>query len=112
MVKVEHQKPVGELRPLEIPEWKWDCVTMDFVTGLPRSQEGHDAIWVIVDRLTKTAHFIAIRTDYKVPKLLSCTSIGSLSFMEFQFPLYLIKMPALPLSFEKDYNRLWKRSFT
>ena len=42
---------------------------MDFVTGLPCSQEGHDVIWVIVDRLTKTAHFIAIRTDYKVPKL-------------------------------------------
>ena len=39
MVKAEHQKPAGELRPLEIPEWKWDCVTMDFVTGLPRSQE-------------------------------------------------------------------------
>ena len=42
---------------------------MDFVTGLPRSQEGHDAIWVIVDRLTKTANFIAIRIDYKLPKL-------------------------------------------
>ena len=69
MVKAEHQKPAGELRPLEIPEWKWDCVTMDFVTGLPRFQEGHDVIWVIVDRLTKMAHFIAIRTDYKVPRL-------------------------------------------
>ena len=68
IVKAEHQKPAGELRPLEIPEWKWDCVTMDIVTGLPRSQEGHDVIWVIIDRLTKTAHFIAIRTDYKVPK--------------------------------------------
>ena len=42
---------------------------MDFVTGLPHSQEGHDAIWVIVVRLIKTAHLIAIRTDYKVPKL-------------------------------------------
>ena len=69
MVKDEHQKPAGELRPLEILKWKWDCVTIDFVTGLPQSQEGYDAIWVIVDRLTKTAHFIAIRTDYKMPKL-------------------------------------------
>ena len=42
---------------------------MDFVTGLPCFQEGHDAIWVIIDRLTKTAHFIVIRTDYKVPRL-------------------------------------------
>ena len=42
---------------------------MDFVIGLPRSQEGYDAIWMIVDRLTKTAHFIAIRTNYKLPKL-------------------------------------------
>ena len=69
MVKAEHQKPAGKLRHLEIPEWNWNCVTMDFVTRLPRSQEGHDAIWVIVDQLTTTAHFIAIRTNYKVPKL-------------------------------------------
>ncbi|KAJ9565014.1 LOW QUALITY PROTEIN: hypothetical protein OSB04_000980 [Centaurea solstitialis] len=60
-VKAEHQKPHGKLQPLEIPEWKWEHVTMDLVTGLPRTVRKHDAIWVVVDRLTKSAHFIAIR---------------------------------------------------
>jgi hypothetical protein len=52
------------LQPLEIPTWKWDDISMDFVVGLLRSQRGHDAIWVIVDRLTKVAHFIPVREDY------------------------------------------------
>ncbi|KAJ9535388.1 hypothetical protein OSB04_un001497 [Centaurea solstitialis] len=60
-VKAEHQKPHGKLQPLEIPEWKWEHVTMDLVTGLPKTVRKHDAIWVVVDRLTKSAHFIAIR---------------------------------------------------
>ena len=60
-VKVEHQKPAGLLQPLPIPTWKWEHVTMDFIVGLPRTKRKHDAIWVIVDRLTKSAHFLAIR---------------------------------------------------
>ncbi|KAJ9563166.1 hypothetical protein OSB04_008326 [Centaurea solstitialis] len=60
-VKAEHHRPHGKLQPLEIPEWKWEHVTMDLVTGLPRTVSRHDAIWVIVDRLTKSAHFIAIK---------------------------------------------------
>ncbi|KAJ9552981.1 hypothetical protein OSB04_017026 [Centaurea solstitialis] len=60
-VKAEHQRPHGKLQPLEIPEWKWEHVTMDFVTGLSATVRKHDAIWVVVDRLTKSAHFIAIR---------------------------------------------------
>ncbi|KAL0448682.1 UNVERIFIED_CONTAM: hypothetical protein Slati_1424600 [Sesamum latifolium] len=68
-VKVEHQKPDGWLQPLEIPKWKWEHVTMDFVVGLPRTRLGHDAIWVVVDRLTKSAHFIPIRTTYTLVKL-------------------------------------------
>ncbi|XP_030452092.1 uncharacterized protein LOC115673972 [Syzygium oleosum] len=52
--------------PLEIPEWKWEHITMDFVMGLPRSQRGHDSIWVIVDRLTKLAHFLAVRKDFEM----------------------------------------------
>ncbi|GJX47545.1 putative nucleotidyltransferase, ribonuclease H [Tanacetum coccineum] len=68
-VKVEHQRPSGLLQQLEIPEWKWEKIAMDFITKLPRSSSGHDAIWVIVDRLTKSAHFLAIREDYSMEKL-------------------------------------------
>ena len=59
-VKVEHQRSVGELRRLEIPTWKWDLISMDFVMGLPLSALEKNAIWVIVDRLTKWAHFLPI----------------------------------------------------
>jgi hypothetical protein len=54
-VKAEHQRPAGLLHPLKIPGWKWEEIGMDFITGLPRTQKGYDAIWVIVDRLTKVA---------------------------------------------------------
>ena len=50
--KIEHQRPLGKLQPLEIPEWKWDNISMDFVVGLPRTPKGLDSIWVIVDKLT------------------------------------------------------------
>ncbi|GJQ93211.1 putative reverse transcriptase domain-containing protein [Tanacetum coccineum] len=59
--KAECQKPSGLLVQPEIPMWKWERITMDFVTKLPKTSTGHDAIWVIVDRLTKSAHFIPIR---------------------------------------------------
>ena len=49
-----------------ITEWKWERITMDFVVGLPKTQKGHDSIWVIVDRLTKSAHFLAVKTTYTV----------------------------------------------
>ncbi|GJS48162.1 putative reverse transcriptase domain-containing protein [Tanacetum coccineum] len=68
-VKAEHQRPSGLLQQPEIPEWKWKNITMDFITKLPRTRSGHDAIWVIVDRLTKLAHFLAIREDYSTEKL-------------------------------------------
>nr|GEX62915.1 putative nucleotidyltransferase, ribonuclease H [Tanacetum cinerariifolium] len=68
-VKIEHQQTSGLLQPLDIPVWKWDEISMDFVTGLPRTQRRHDAIWVVVDRLTKFAHFLPIHKDYFVSKL-------------------------------------------
>lgn len=67
-VKAEHQKPYGNLQQLEIPEWKWDHLTMDFVTKLPRTPKGNDMVWVIVDRLTKSAHFLAIRENAPLEK--------------------------------------------
>ncbi|GKC74652.1 putative reverse transcriptase domain-containing protein [Tanacetum coccineum] len=68
-IKAEHKKPSRLLQQLEIPEWKWEKITMDLVTKLSRSSGGYDAIWVIMDRLTKSAHFLPIREDYKTEKL-------------------------------------------
>ena len=60
-VKAEHQAPTGMLQPLSIPIWKWERITMDFLLGLPKTPKSNDAVWIIVDRLTKSAHFIPIR---------------------------------------------------
>ncbi|GJY53739.1 putative reverse transcriptase domain-containing protein [Tanacetum coccineum] len=68
-VKAKHQRPSGLLQQPKIPEWKWDKITMDLITKLPRSRSGHDAIWVIVDKLTKSAYFLAIREDFNTEKL-------------------------------------------
>jgi hypothetical protein len=68
-VKAEHQRPAGLLQPLQVPEWKWEEIAMDFIVGLPRTQSGYDSIWVIVDRLTKLAHFIPVKTTYSGPQL-------------------------------------------
>ncbi|KAK4382168.1 Retrovirus-related Pol polyprotein from transposon [Sesamum angolense] len=68
-VKAEHQAPAGKLHPLTIPEWKWEKITMDFIVGLPRTFRKHDAIWVVVDRLTKSAHFLPIRQNDSLDKL-------------------------------------------
>ncbi|GKC23923.1 putative nucleotidyltransferase, ribonuclease H [Tanacetum coccineum] len=68
-VKTEHQRPSGLLQQPEIPEWKWDKITMDFITKLPKTKSGHDTICVIVDRLTKSAYFLATREDYSTERL-------------------------------------------
>ncbi|GJX61222.1 putative reverse transcriptase domain-containing protein [Tanacetum coccineum] len=68
-VKAEHQRPSGLLVQPKIPQWKWDNITMDFVTKLPKSSQGHDTIWVIVDRLTKSAIFIPMRENDPMEKL-------------------------------------------
>nr|GFA34870.1 reverse transcriptase domain-containing protein [Tanacetum cinerariifolium] len=68
-VKAKHQRPSGLLVQPTIPEWKWDNITMDFITKLPKLSQGFDTIWVIVDRVTKSAHFLPIRENDPLDKL-------------------------------------------
>ena len=68
-VKYEHQKPGGMTQRMPIPEWKWERIAMDFVVGLPRTLGKFNVIWVIVDRLTKSAHFVPVQNTYKSEKL-------------------------------------------
>jgi hypothetical protein len=68
-VKEERQRPTRLLQPLMIPQWKWEEISMDFIVGLPTTQSGYDSIWVIVDRFSKVAHFIPVKTTYKGSKL-------------------------------------------
>jgi transposase InsO family protein len=68
-VKAKHQRPAGLLQSLKMPEWNWEEIGMDFIVGLPRTRDGYDSIWVIVDRLTKVANFIPVKTTYTRAKL-------------------------------------------
>jgi hypothetical protein len=65
-VKADHLRPVGILQPLSIPRWKWENICMDFIMGLPHTLRGYNSIWVVVDHLTKSAHFIPVSTTYRV----------------------------------------------
>ena len=101
-VKAEHQVPSGLLNPLPIPQWKWDNITMDFVSCFPLTQRKHDAVWVIVDRLTKSAHFLPVRLDYSMDRL------AELYVSE------IVRLHGIPLSIVSDRNprftsRFWKK---
>ncbi|KAG8503456.1 hypothetical protein CXB51_001429 [Gossypium anomalum] len=101
-VKAEHQVPSGLLQPIMVPEWKWDRITMDFVSGLPLTPGKKDAIWVIVDRLTKSAHFIPVHTDYSLNKL------AELYIRE------IVRLHGIPLSIISDRDprftsRFWQK---
>ena len=64
-VKIEHQHPAGLLQPFPIPSWKWETISLNFITGLPRNQNLNDSIMVVIDKLSKAAHFILVKTTYK-----------------------------------------------
>ncbi|GKV11106.1 hypothetical protein SLEP1_g22390 [Rubroshorea leprosula] len=89
-VKAEHQRLPRKLQPLPIPQWKWENITMDFVTGLPRTLKGNDSIWVIVDRLTKSAHFLPYQTGTSIEKLANM-------YME-----EIVKLHGVPVSIVSD----------
>ena len=64
-VKVEHHHPTSLLQPLPIPEWKWDIILLDFITGFPKTQKKNDSIMVVIDKLSMSAHFIPMKSTYK-----------------------------------------------
>ncbi|CAN6700753.1 unnamed protein product [Malus baccata var. baccata] len=86
-VKTERKKPFGLMQPL--PQWKWENITMDFVYKLPRTQNGYDGIWVVVDLLTKSAHFIPVREKY------------SLSRLAKLFISQIVKYHGVPIAFQE-----------
>ena len=98
-IKAEHQKPAGPLQKIEIPMWKWDEITMDFVEGLPRTLRGYNSIWVVVDRLTKVAHFIPIKSSYTAAKLaeIYCQEI--------------VKLHGIPVSIISDRDTIFTSRF-
>ena len=75
-VNAKHQHPHKKLQPLEVPLWKWEQITMDFITKLPKTVRSFDAIWVIVDRLMKRAHFLAISEGSSADKVLARSHIS------------------------------------
>ena len=100
-VKAEHLRPGGYLQPLEVPMWKWEDITMDFVQGLPRTRHGFDSIWVIVDRLTKTAHFVPVRSSYTPERLAK------------EYMSTIVRLHGVPLSIVSDRDprftsRFWR----
>ena len=68
-VKIEHERPAGLLQPLDVPEWKWDSVSMDFIVGLPLTERKKNIIWVMVDQLMKTAYSVAMRNTWTLGQL-------------------------------------------
>jgi hypothetical protein len=67
-IKANHLKIAGTLQPLPIPSWKWEAICMDFIVGLPNTSQNHDSILVIMDRLTKTTHFLPVHTTHRTEK--------------------------------------------
>jgi hypothetical protein len=82
-VKADYMKPGGLLQPLSIPDWKWDDISMDSIVGLPLTTRKFNSIWVIVDRLTKSAHFIPVNTNYNVQKYAESMLLVCYVCMEF-----------------------------
>ena len=98
-VKSDQRKLAGLLQPLGVPGWKWEEISMDFIDGLPRSRKGNDSIWVIVDRLTKFAHFIPVRSNR------TARSLAHLYFKE------IVRLHGVPKSIVSDRDPLFTSKF-
>jgi hypothetical protein len=109
-VKAEHQRLAGLLQLLEIPTWKWDDISMDFIVGFPRTQKGNDSIWVIVDRLTKVAHFLPVKANYSVSRLAELYVDNILKLQGLRGALCRTEGHSLPPSSGRVYMLPWALS--
>ena len=98
-VKADHQKTPGLLQPLEIPNWKWEQVSMDFIDGLPRARRGNESILVMVDRLTMSAHFIAVKSTR------SASSLAEIYMRE------IVRLHGVPVSIVCDRDPIFTSQF-
>jgi hypothetical protein len=98
-IKIEHQRPTSLLQSLEISQWKWEQISMDIVGGLPSTQKGQDSIWVIVDRLTKSAHFLPVKSTYRT------SQYAELFISE------IVKLHGVPVSIVSDRDPIFTSHF-
>ncbi|GKE35702.1 putative reverse transcriptase domain-containing protein [Tanacetum coccineum] len=115
-VKTEHQRPSRLLQQPEILVWKWEMITMDFISGHPRTPSGYDSIWVIVDRLTKSAHFLPIKKSDSIEKLtqlylkeIVCrhgVPISIISDRDSHFTCWDRHLPLVEFSYNNTHSRL------
>lgn len=94
LVKMDHQFPTSVLQPLEISMWKWESISMDFITRLPTSKRGQDSIWIIVDILTNVSHFLPVWIDYSSEKYARL------------FLAEIVKLRGVPLNIETGRGHL------
>ena len=103
-VKAKHQHLEGLLLPLPIPEWKWEVISVDFITGFPKSKKKNDYVMVVVDKLSKDAHFIPVKSTYKVVNIADI-------FMKEVFRLHGIPKTIISNRDVKITGKFWKILF-
>eukprot|EP00253_Pinus_taeda_P016605 PITA_16605 len=103
-IKAEHQHPAGLLQPLPVPEWKWEIISMDFITGLPKTKRNNDSIFVVVDKLSKTAHFIPVQSTYRAAQIAHI-------FMQNVFKLHGLPKTIISDRDVKFTSAFWKTLF-
>ena len=103
-VKIEHQHPAGLLHPFPVPEWKWEVVSMDFITGLPMTWRQHDSIMFLVHKLTKATHFILVKSTHKTDDIAKI-------FMKEIFKLHGLPKEIVSDRDPKFTSNFWKGLF-
>eukprot|EP00253_Pinus_taeda_P020306 PITA_20306 len=103
-IKAEHQHPARLLKPLPVPEWKWEIISMDFITGLPKTKRNNDSIFVVVDKLSKAAHFIPVQSTYRAAQIAHI-------FMQNVFKLHGLPKTIISDRDVKFTSAFWKTLF-